>query len=334
MAFTAQDFEDGMSQLLPQGQVWEQFREQVHVLLRALSQEPARLAADAALALEAAIPDNANTDLDAFERVVGPPDTDLTDAERLARIQSLLFGRRHVSLSYLQDLVRVMAGDPGVTLLNRAYAPAAVGELNVGDSLAAGVWDATWLCEYMKNALGYVTAVTPDDFDSWTGFLSVVSASQQSPVTEGTTAARVSVPADPSRAYINISPLIVAADLTAYLSIWVRPVSGTGHLTIEYKDREGGVTSTSYVLELGIWHKLILEAPAGGDLSAQPRFQLYTNSVSAQTFDVSYAVAGARDSALEARIKALFQIHTFGDFAIQGEFDVSLAQDPQYEEIL
>lgn len=331
MAFTAQDFEDGMSQLLPQGQVWEQFREQVHVLLRALSQEPARLAADAALALEAAIPDNANTDLDAFERIVGAPDTDLTDAERLARIQSLLFGRRHVSLGYLQDLVRVMAGDSNVVLFNRAYAPAAVGELNVGDSLAVGEWDATCLCELMAEAIAPMG--DPDDFGAWTGFTAIAPASQNSPVTQAATAARVDLPDTAGRAFVDLDTDLLIAGKSAYLSIWIRSVAAPGVLNLEFLSRAGATSSMQFSVPADTWHKLSIEYPVGSGATT-PRFQLFVDDDSNPTFDLSYACAGARDVALQDRISALFPIHTHVHYAVQGEFSPSLAQAPQYEEIL
>lgn len=334
MAFTSQDFEEASALLLPQGRVWEQFREQVHVLLRAMAQEPARLAADAEAALEAAIPDNALTDLDAFERIVGAPDTDLTDAERLARIQALMFGRRHVNLAYLQDVVRAMSDHTtDATLANRAYPPAAVGELNVGDSLAAGEWDSTWLCELMQNVL----TVSQDHFSSgWTGLTSVSSNAARSPVTLAQTAAAVTVPSASWASTPMVGPSddisTFAPEAVVYASIWIFAVGAAATIDIGFLQQDGAsAVYATYALERDRWFKISFEGSTGTGSNA-PLFRLRA-SAPAPVY-LSWQLAGVRDLALQARVSALFPIHTHGHFAVESEFTTSLAHSPQYEVIL
>src|SRR6476646_4909515 len=221
MSLAAADFEHAMSQLLPQGAVWEQFRDRVHVLLAAMSQEPARLVTDASTFLESQIPDNASTDLDHFERIVGAPTEDLTDPERLSRIRSLLFGRRHVDRAYLEQVVQAMVGDSAVvTLFDRTFPPAAAGACNVGDSLASGDWDCAWLCESMAR----VGTTAPDTFTGgWSGLTSVSADAANSPVTLTATADAATIPS--AGWALTALDASIPDDATVRATIWVKPTS-------------------------------------------------------------------------------------------------------------
>jgi uncharacterized protein YmfQ (DUF2313 family) len=329
MSISAADFEYAMSALLPQGPVWDRFRETSNDLLSALAQEPARLVEDADATLEGHIPDSSSADLDHFEKIVGVPDSDLTDAERLVRIQTLLFGRRKVTRAYLEQILQTLAGDANVTLLQRAYAPAAAGVMNVGDSLASGEWDYTWLAEYMPDA----TALgTPDVFSDWSGFVAVADNNQPSPVTLDTTAARATIPATPTVAYRDLDTTVVANGSVVYASIWVRPVSVSCQLNLSLLGRGGGTTTTSHTCEVGAWTKLSVEG-ATGTGATTPRIRLSVTG-GAQQFDLSWLSVGVRSSVFEAATAEFFPIHTQGHFSVQGEFATSLAHADQLEVML
>lgn len=322
----AADFEHAMGQLLPRGRVWEQFQQASSDLLTALAQEHARLSAAAELSLNEAIPDNADTDLAHWERIVGAPDTNLTDAERLARIRSLLFGRRHVSLSYLQGVVQAMAGDTNVLLYNRVYEPGAAGLANVGDSLAVGEWDATWLCELYPNALGMTT---PDTFNEWAIFDTYTANTTRSPVAQTQTADTVQLPVSPDEAARDIAG--TANDDTVYASIWCQAVAACD-IIFGVIGRDGVERSTTFTLPAGVWNKLIISKSVGSGGSTP---QLFMRGVgSDRDFYVSWVVAGIVDTDLEDRITALFPIHTHGHFGVQGEWATSKAHADQTEVIL
>lgn len=316
-----------LSRLLPQGPAWAPSDETDGdntwtKLLNAFSYEPARVDAAALLLLEQIIPDNANTDLDAWERIVGAPDEDLTDAERLARIQSYVYGRRRVNRGYLEDVVQAMAGNEDVRLFNRVGPRACTGELTgCGDRLRSGEWDFTYLCELMPNLLG----VAFDAFTAWTGFSATSDAAATSPVTLLTTADQVTVP----NATYGSTPLVGTADGdTVYASLWIFVSgSGTQGFKFGFLGRDNVASETTFTIVKGVWHKLSHEASIGTGATA-PLLRLKATSGTPVT-RLSWAVAGARDSSLEARVHALFPIHTTGHFGVVGEYETLLAnEDP------
>lgn len=327
MSLNAQDYIDTAATLLPQGPVWDQFRESSVPLLSALCQEPARVAQDADLALEGQIPDSANTDLDHWEEIVGPPDTELSDAERLTRIRSLLFGRRKVDRSYLQEVVQAMVGEGAVVaLFHRAFPPAAVGACNVGDSMAVGEWDYAWLCEYMANA-------HPDGFDSfnsWTGLTSYSADAARSPVTLELSADSATIPS--AAAAYRVLAGTFANDATVRTSVWVRPTADAT-ISLGLRQKDGStIVSTAFACAGGAWHKLIYTGSIGTGSSAPAMTLRATGSPVVAA--LSYQVCGVIDAALEARIAALFPIHTKGHFAVVGEFDASLEHADQLQVML
>lgn len=320
MALAAADFEHAMSQLLPQGAVWEQFRERIHVLLAAMSQEPARLVVDGLAALESQIPDSTAADLDHFERIVGAPTENLTDAERLARIRSLLFGRRHVDQPYLEQVVQAMAGDTNVRLFSRLFAaPCGAGVSRCGDRLSCGEWRATWLCELMPN----VVQATPDGFGSWTGFTSHVAGATYSPVTFLQTAAQVGIP-DLAGAVIDLDSS-AGDSATVYASVWIKAVSADFDARVRIRRRDGSFAGTGLTAVTNQWRFMSVEQALGtGSTSAQLQLVSVTGTHDAY---VSWAVAGVRNTSLENRISALFPIHTHGWFSVQNEFALLVEGD-------
>lgn len=324
MSLSAADFELAMAQLLPRGRVWETLQEETSTLLTALAQEFARLVEAAELSLEEALPDNDNTDLDHWERIVGAPEEVLTDAERLARIRTLLFGRRHVNRAYLEQLMQSLSDDPGTVLLNRAYPIAEVGVMGAGDSLAAGEWESTWLCEYMRGAL----VAGPDEFTLWSGFGAIAPDSQNSPVSLEMTAATVTLPAAPSRAGVDMDTDIAVDLAAAFGSVWIYPLTDfTLHIGFLRRDN----TESVQVLDLsaGVWHRVETTYSVGlGSGSTTPRFILSSASGTPSCY-ISWAVAGIRNEPLEARMREYFPIHTSGHFAVQNEYSVILGQDQE-----
>ena len=332
---TAEEYALLLRARLPRGDVWPTADETdgttgFDLLLAALSQEPARVDADIMLLLEKIIPDNANTDLAAWEEVFGAPDTDLTDAERLARIRAKLRKQQEIDLSTLQAYARKMAGDDaGVVLHNRARYNASVDILCAGDNV--GDHSFTWLCELYPNVL----AAAPDDFESWTyGAGSGTNAQEASPVTLDTTAALLT-----PGVYASISlsaPLTGTADGdTVRASVWVYvvPADATDleqDVLLRFVKRDGTTTTPLTVTcPTGVWCRLEHSDDIGSG-SSTPYFRItHTGGGDPRDLRLSWACAGVIDTALEERISAAFPLHTRGEFGIQGEWSTLLAQAPE-----
>jgi hypothetical protein len=303
--------------LLPEGPAWPQETGEVSAfddVIRALTQEPARIDAAALLLLDNLIPDNANANLTAWERLVGAPDTNMTDAERLARIRGLIRASGEVSLAELEPAFQAMAGDTNVRLYNRYVPRMSVGS---GAGSACGYSNFVWCCEYMPNIL----SAGPDDFGSWYSFNTVTNDDAQSPVTFEQTAATVTFSGSASQ-YLQST----ADEDIVYFSVWVKATTN-GLFSIQISGRDGGAPSTTpYDLPLGVWCKLSFEqsVASGG---ATPAVLLEGSS--GDDYHLSWAVAGVRDYALEARLKALTQIHTRGLLGVYGE-----SGDGEFEELL
>lgn len=316
-----------LARLLPQGPAWAPSdqtdgADPFSLLLNALSQEPARLDASVEALLEQIIPDNAQTDLDAWERIVGAPTENLTDVDRLARIRGILVNSREVTQAYLELAAQQMAGDSNVKLFNRTGPRCAVGASNVGDRLRVGEWDFAWLCELWPNVLG----VTPDDFAAWTGFSGVSNAAQRSPVTLLQTADSLTIPFGS----FATTPLVgTDDDDTVYSSFWIYANSSTPRvIEVSYLKRDGtSGTATAFTLTGQRWHKISHSAALGAGATA-PLLRVAA-LVGAQAAYLSWAVAGVVDTPLQARISALFPIHTRGHFAVQGEYTTLLANGDQ-----
>ena len=324
-----------LHRLLPQGPAWATSDQTDGTdtwtkILDAFGAEPARVDAAALLLLDQIIPDNANTDLDAWERIVGVPEEDLTDAERLARIQAHIYGRRKVNRSYLEQVIQTMAGDPIVKLFHRAGPAFAAGISNAGDCIRNGPWNYTWLCELYGNNS---SAPTPDTFASaWSGFVTVTDDAANSPVTLDATAAEAEL------GNTNASLLLqlpVGSDETIYSSLWVRNVSASA-LTFEMsylkRDNTSSAAQTTVLQGEGadpVWHKIAYEAAIGA--GATPPALRLRSPAGTRDVELSWCVVGIRDAALEARIEALVPIHTRGLFGAQGEYETLLAHEDQLE---
>lgn len=315
--------------LLPRGKAWE-FATAASArvwdsLVSALSQEPQRVEDDAYGLLDKVIPDNANTDLDFWEEIVGVSDEQLTDEERLARIRAILYGPPDVNLASLQTQAQLMANDANVRLFNRAFPPAAAGVCNAGDSLAVGEWDFTAACElYLQIAL----QSDPDDFAAWTGFVASSFNSQQSPVTLLQSAARVTLPGGGVRAGVDLD---APADSELFCTIWARPVTTERSILVELLRRDGTTVSTTFTCMPDVWHKLTFTPGSVGSGGTTPRFRVGHASVGNIVCDLSWSLVGVSDQGLQERIAALFPVHTRVHFGVQGEFETILSHEDQLE---
>lgn len=328
---TADEYALFLRMRLPRGDAWPSADDTdgttgFDKLLSALAQEPARIDDDAMALLEKIIPDNASTDLDAWEEVFGAPDTNLTDAERLARIKAKLRKQQEIDRGTLEAYARKMADDEGVVLLNRARYNASVDIVCAGDNV--GDHSFTWLCELYPNIL----AAAPDDFEAWETPHGpgpwVDNNDGQSPVTLSATAAhRLHTIAYSGRLRIEMA----AEDGdTARASVWVK-VAGddcTAYLSFLERDGTNG-TPSEFAITGGVWHRLTHEASVGAGASV-PKFQLWFDTGFADPeVHLSWAVAGVVDTALEERIAAAFPLHARGEFGVQGEWATLLEQDPK-----
>lgn len=327
---TATDHAAMLARLLPQGPAWltsdETDGENMWTkLLRAFSHEPARVDEAALLLLEQIIPDNANTDLDAWEQIVGVPEEDLSDAERLARIQAHLYGRRRVDRPYLEGVIQAMAGNSAAKLYHRTGPRTAVGQCNVGDRLRVGAWDFTYLVEYMRNIL----FVAQDEFFSWTGFVTVTDDAADSPVTLDVTAAVVELGSTHATTALGET---VDGD-TVYASLWVRNVSSSPvdfEMSFLKRDNTGSTPQISTLqgeLQHPIWHRVTYEASVGAGATV-PRLRMRCPDGTSD-LELSWTVAGIRNAGLEARIQALMPIHTRGHFGVFTEYETLLGHEDQ-----
>lgn len=315
-----------LKKLLPEGPIWNSSDQtdgasSLDLLLNAFSIEPSRLDDAAEQLVALTIPDSLDCDLDAWERIVGTPDEDLTDAERLARIRQILYGPPDVSLPSLQTAIRLLADDEGVRLFNRPYETAAVGLCNAGDSMAVGAWEFAWLLELLPSMF----AGSPDDFVGmgWSGFDALSTNNQRSPVS-------LLLAAD--TAQFPVSPLKAACDLTGtangdevYMSMWVK---ATAAVTIELgiTGRDGTERSDTFALIANGWNRIATRQSVGTGGATPAAF--LRSSVAAVDVYISWFVAGICNDGLVARATALFPIHTRAVIGVQGEFATLLEQDP------
>ncbi len=305
--------------LLPPGEAWPHETDEASKfddLIRALSQEPARVEADGLLVLDSLIPDNENTDLDAWERLVGGPDTELTDEERLARIRGILRASGDVNLESLQAAFELLADDPDIILYNRARPSFEVGLSNVGD--AVGDFSAYWLVELYDDLLQEALTGT---WATRSGSVAVLVNNELSPVSLTMTADQYTMGAGAE--IENAFDVAVADDETVYASVWVKP-STTGTVEFSLADKAGALQTTAFELTGGLWHKLMIEESVG---SGGSDLALVLSTPSALVIHVSWGVAGVKDPELEQRMIALTQIHTRGVFGVKTEYATLLAQD-------
>lgn len=323
MSLTALEHALMLGRLLPEGPAWPTSEQSggaddFNLLVRALANEPARVGASYDLIVEEAIPDNANTDLDHWELIVGIPVDPLTDDERLDRIRALLNGPDTPDRSTLEEFIRHMAGNDDVKLFNRAGPRSAAGLMQCGDRLRGGPWEYAALCELMPNVL----SVGPDAFEAWTGF-GAAGPSVISPVTLAATADQFPVP---SSSYAS-APLNAPDGATVYASVWIF-IAGTGTHSIVFGllGRDNVASETPYVLTKGVWHRIEHEGPIGTGVVV-PLLRLKADS-SAPVACLSWAVAGVRDLGLQDRIMERFPLHTYCHFGVIGEYETLLSQDP------
>lgn len=316
----ADEYALGLKRRLPEGDAWPTAEETDgttawDLLLNALSQEPARVDEDAVGLINKVIPDNEDTDLDAWEVELGLPDEDLTDPERLARIRAFLRARGEVDLVTLQDVARKLAGDDtGVKLFNRAYPPTAPAAGSGCD-----YQPFLWLCELYPD-LNTQVHDSSADLAEWTGFsgTSVTGSFSASPVT---------FEFCPQVNFAALTPVErelagVPDDATVSLSFWIY-FHTAQTLTIEIFDRANASAFgevRSYTPD--VWNRVALTFEAGAG-AFDPKLTLTT--VASEVADLSWFCAGVTDSALEAKISAVMPMHTRGRFAIQGEYETLLA---------
>lgn len=301
---------------LPEGPAWATSDETDGLtaydgVINALTQEPARIDQAANDVLDKIIPDNANTDLDAWEVELGSPDQNLTDAQRLDRIRGMLNYTGDITLEGLQSAARLSAGNSSVKLFNRARQNCAAGVANAGD--ACGSRAFTWLCELWPN----VFSAQGDAL--WSG-TDVTANVARSPVTLAQTAQRA---AFASPEYVSNTLVDVPNDTDVYFSIWVRSVSGTADISLRLLGRDNTLTAAGgYTVGTG-WRRLFYQASVGTGVTT-PEARIYSNG---ETIYLSWSCAGIRDTRLENEIKARFPIHTRGWFGVIGEYETLLGQD-------
>jgi len=323
MSLTAIEHALMLGRLLPEGPAWATSdqsagADDLHLLLSALAREPARVGADYDLILEELIPDNANTDLDAWERIVGVPVNPLTDAQRLARIRAILNGPDSPTLELLELFAQLMAGNPDVRMFNRVGPRSATGGAQCGDRLRAGPWEFAALCELMPNVLG----VGPDEFESWTNVST--AAADGSPVTIAFTADMFPMP--PIAWGFIETPLVGVVDGDiVYASVWLK-TSDAESFGFGFLGRDGVVTGKIFQCESGRWHRLEYEAPIG--FGSTTPFLRLTSATGTAFVSMSWAVAGVRDVALQNRILERFPLHTQCHFGVIGEYETLLSHDP------
>lgn len=302
--------------LLPPGDAWPHETDETSAfdgLIRALCVEHARVDAAALYLLDTIIPDNANTDLDAWERLVGAPPVNMTDEERLERIRGILRAISAVDRAAIQDAIRALSGYPGAMLYDRGRPSFVAGAGNAGDS--CGEHGHQWLCELYPNTM----AAEPDDFESWGSFDTVVNEDAQSPVTLDQTAASATF--DGLAASVEFE---APDNAEGYASFWIKPAVDKT-LYVQFAGRDSISTTPQLVdLTAGLWHRVEYRNSVGAG-SSTPSLMLSVSGAFA--CKLSWAVAGIRDAALEARISALTQIHTRGLFGVQGEYATLLGQN-------
>lgn len=317
------DYTHALRKLLPSGKAWEfVWASGAYVwdsLLNALGAEPQRIEDDGYLLLHKVIPDNDNTDLDLWETIVGTPETELTDAQRLARVRGILVGRTDITRAQLQAAIRIAAGDDGVMLYNRAYEPFAVGLCNAGDSLAVGEWDYAWLLELLPSMF----ATSPDAFTGWSGFDALSTNNQRSPVALTLTADTAQFPVSPDKATCDLTGTASQDDV--YMSVWVK---ATADVTIEFgiTGKDGTERSDTFALVANGWNKITTRQSVSVGGSTPNAF--LRSSAPAIDVYISWFVAGICDDELVDRISPMFPIHTRGVIGVQGEYATLLAQEP------
>ncbi len=325
------DYTHALRKLLPQGRAWEFITAPGtfawDALLTALAGEAQRIEDDGYLLLNKVIPDNANTDLDMWEEIVGVSDEELTDAERLARIRTILYGPPDVNLASLQTLARLLANDNAVALFNRVYEPFAAGLANAGDSLASGEWDFTWLLESMHN----VTGADPDNFSVWTGLTAVTPDVAQSPVTLDTTATAATIPSAAWASEDLSGPSATDSGFESgdvlRVSLWVYPITVAATIRLGLRAQDGStITDTSWTLTPDRWHKITHEGTTTTGSSA-PQMLLRATGGDRNVY-LSWHVAVVKDLDFEARVASFFPLHTRGVFAVINEYATLLSHDP------
>lgn len=321
----AADYVQGLKQRLPTGDAWPMSDESDgtsawDLLLEALAQEPVRVDDDALSIIEKVIPDSAATDLDDWETLLGAPEENLTDDERLGRIQAMLRARGEVDLATLQSAIRSLARDQNVLLFNRAYPTLGAGLMSAGQG--CGIQGFLWLCELRAN----LNPHAPDsaaDTAAWAGAGTRTNNVFYSPVYGLANA--------PQFDFVALNPMErtipgTANGDTIYISFWIM-FDTDESCTIEVFGRDGlSAYGEVFTFSPDVWHKITVQASVGSGAST-PFLSLTTTSVA--TASVSWFVAGVVDTALETRIRALFPLHTRGRFGVQGEYGVLLARAPQ-----
>lgn len=325
----ADDYAQMLKSRLPEGECWPSADDTDEdsdwdPLLSAMSQEPARIDADAQAVIEKVIPDNADTDLLEWEKVVGSPDTNLTDEERLARIVAILRNRGELDRATLEAVIQKRADDLGVKLYNRAYPE----DQGFGNTVCGGGFGGhalqpfLWLCELWPN-LNPHALDSVADAAAWIGFGSHTANSHTSPVTLANTAMAVSF----TGAFPRGRTVAGTADGdTLYVSFWIW-FDDAEVLTLTITDRDGN-TALSEALELtpDCWHKVSVQAALGAGATT-PVIGLST--ASAANARMSWFVYGVRNKTLENFVTALMPMHTRGKFGVQGEYETILSNDPE-----
>jgi len=323
MSLTAREHALLLGRLLPQGPAWPTTEktnglDDFHLLLESMAQEPARVGADYDLILEELIPDSDLTDLDSWERVVGPPPEALTDEDRLDRIRAILNGPGSPTLAILEQFAKLMAGNPDVRMYHRVGPRSATGSGQCGDRLRTGEWDFTALCELMPNVLG----VGPDEFEAWTNVSTVTAVA--SPVTLAATADTFPMP--PIAWGFIETPLVGTQDgATVYASVWIRS-SIAEEIALGFLGRDGVTAGTVFQCTANVWHRLTHEGPIGVG-TTEPLLRV-TSETGAALVAMSWAVAGVRDQVLQDLITARFPIHTNCHFGVIGEYATLLSHNP------
>lgn len=319
----AADYSEMLKVRLPQGEAWPTSDQTDgatgwDMLIDSFSHEPKRIDDDLMLLHRKVVPDNEDTDLDMWEEVLGAPEENLTSDQRLARIRSILRGNGEIDRLTLEQVIQRLAGDDsGVKLINRAFPTTGAGVLAAGCGI--GHQPHSWALELMPNIAG---GTTPDDMNpAWAGVGVVVDNQHPSPVTLQNTAADVSFSTAQSRAIAG-----TANNDILYVSFWVMIESAPEDFSIFYLHRNGLSFSTpvTYTLQPDIWYRIQYEASVGTG-GGSPNVVISTGTNSAAR--LSWFVAGIRDYELEARIRALFPMHTRGVIGVQGEYETLLSHD-------
>lgn len=306
-----------LAALLPEGVAWPTSDQTdgesgFDKLLRALAQEPARLDAVALGLLEQVYPDNDDTDLDAWEVLLGAPTSSLTDAERLARIQGVLLSRGRVNLASLQAVARARAGDSNVTLHHWLLDPFACGSGaggHIGD-----LQRFAWALRYMPSSLN----AGPNSFEEWSATASVTQDAAQSPIKETAVADRVygtfTVKYDISTEISN-----TANNDNVRVALWARAVSEPCSFSITLMGRDSVAVAGSaktITLKADLWQKVWTTGNVGSGASEPEVLCSWDDPSSVYLAD---AYAGIRNLDLEEFFTAQTPIQTRGWFMVQGE---------------